>query len=94
MECPFCNRDPYHYVDIGVGMEPVAVVCCDPGIAYFAREKSETVTLDGDDFEAIGNKMSAMQDGLKAAEEWLSGWASAEPYLSRIQAALASTGRR
>lgn len=30
--CIFCGRDPYEYVDIGVGMERVAVSCCDPGI--------------------------------------------------------------
>lgn len=33
--CPFCRRDPYHYVDVGVGMVPVAVDCCDYGIALF-----------------------------------------------------------
>jgi len=33
--CPFCRRDPYEYVDIGVGMERVAVSCCDLGIALF-----------------------------------------------------------
>ena len=31
--CPFCKSDPYEYVDIGVGYEPVAVSCCDLGIA-------------------------------------------------------------
>lgn len=31
--CPFCGRDPYEYVDIGVGFERVAVSCCDLGIA-------------------------------------------------------------
>jgi hypothetical protein len=38
--CPFCERDPYHYVDIGVGYQRAAVVCCSLGIAYFQ---------DGDD---------------------------------------------
>lgn len=32
-ECPFCHRDPYEYVDIGVGYERVAVTCCDLGVA-------------------------------------------------------------
>lgn len=31
--CPFCSRDPYHYADIGVGFERVAVTCCELGIA-------------------------------------------------------------
>ncbi len=30
--CPFCGRDPYHYVDIGVGFQKAAVECCDLGI--------------------------------------------------------------
>ena len=33
--CPFCGHDPYHYVDIGVGFQAVAVNCCDYGIALF-----------------------------------------------------------
>ena len=28
-------------------------------------------------------------EALKAAEEWLAGWASAEPYISRIRSAIA-----
>lgn len=33
--CPFCGADPYHYVDVGVGSVPVAVVCCEHGIGLF-----------------------------------------------------------
>ena len=33
--CPFCGREPYHYVDIGVGMDRAAVDCCDLGIGLF-----------------------------------------------------------
>lgn len=33
--CPFCRRDPYEYVDIGVGMEAAAVNCCELGILLF-----------------------------------------------------------
>jgi hypothetical protein len=33
--------------------------------------------------------VAEMLAGLKAAEEWLTSWASAEPYLTRIQAAIA-----
>lgn len=36
--CPFCKRDPYHYVDIGVGFQAAAVNCCDLGIGLFSRE--------------------------------------------------------
>lgn len=47
--CPFCGRDPYHYVDNGVGMEPVAVVCCDLGIAVYgpATDDTEITTTIG-----------------------------------------------
>lgn len=38
MDCPFCKNDPYHYVDIGVGMQPVAINCCDAGVDYFSRD--------------------------------------------------------
>lgn len=34
-ECAFCGRDPYEYVDIGVGYQTVAVSCCDEGIAVY-----------------------------------------------------------
>jgi len=36
--CPFCKRDPYHYVDIGVGFQAAAVECCDLGIGLFSRD--------------------------------------------------------
>lgn len=34
-ECIFCRRDPYEYVDIGVGYQAVAVSCCDEGIGLY-----------------------------------------------------------
>jgi hypothetical protein len=33
--CPFCGLHPYEYVDVGVGMVPVAVNCCPEGQAHF-----------------------------------------------------------
>lgn len=38
MICPFCRCDPFHYVDIGVGYEAVAVNCCDLGCDLWSRE--------------------------------------------------------
>lgn len=38
--CPYCGQDPYEYVDVGVGMIPVAVTCCNAGILYFQYGKS------------------------------------------------------
>jgi hypothetical protein len=39
MRCPFCKRDMYEYVDVGVGMVPVAVNCCELGIALHRGAK-------------------------------------------------------
>jgi hypothetical protein len=40
MTCPFCKQDMYHYVDVGVGFVPVAVNCCEAGIAWHNGEKT------------------------------------------------------
>lgn len=37
--CPFCRRDPFEYVDIGVGFQPVAITCCEAGIDLFGLDK-------------------------------------------------------
>lgn len=29
--CPFCNSDPFEYIDNGIGLEAVAVTCCEWG---------------------------------------------------------------
>lgn len=46
--CRYCNRDPYHRVDNGVGMEPVAVVCCEAGVEYYqyGHEPDEPTTSE------------------------------------------------
>lgn len=43
--CPFCRCDPYHYEDIGVGFEAVAIVCCDLAIALYQGDKAATRIL-------------------------------------------------
>lgn len=37
MNCPFCENDPYEYVDVGLGGRgvPVAVTCCELGMMLF-----------------------------------------------------------
>lgn len=40
MNCPFCKRDPYHYVDVGIGYVPAAVDCCDLGIELFGHHET------------------------------------------------------
>lgn len=62
MTCPFCNRDPFHYVDVGIGSVPVAVDCCELGDLYFrgARpELTDDVMLSADEFRDIGQRLSA-----------------------------------
>jgi hypothetical protein len=61
--CPFCDNDPFHYVDNGVGMEAVAVTCCDLGDQYFRgmRPIPEEVILSWDDFTNIADKLNALQ---------------------------------
>jgi hypothetical protein len=60
--CPFCRCDPYHYVDIGVGFEAVAVTCCEAGIEFFDHNRqSETVTLYRDEFMEIGRALAKLR---------------------------------
>lgn len=48
-ECPFCGLDPYEYVDTGVGLQAVAVSCCEFGISYFDwRIKDVVIDRIGD----------------------------------------------
>lgn len=43
--CAFCGRDPYEYVDIGVGMERVAVTCCELGCAVYDHRNSDDAEI-------------------------------------------------
>ena len=66
--CPFCGSDPFHYVDNGIGMEAVVVVCCELGDLYFRGARPEItadVVIDPDTFRAIGQRISAMQHELR-----------------------------
>jgi hypothetical protein len=69
MTCPFCGRDPFHYVDNGLGMEAVAVDCCELGDLYFrgAREPiTEDVIIPPDDFRELGARVMGMSCELEA----------------------------
>ncbi len=59
--CPFCERDPFHYVHNGIGMEAVADDCCELGDLYFrgARPAPETVEIEWDEFVKIAKRLSA-----------------------------------
>lgn len=72
IECPFCGRDPYHYVDIGVGMEAVAVTCCELGVALFdRREPTETIELLWDEFTEIADKLTKKRAEISQLEDFL-----------------------
>ena len=45
-DCPFCHCDPYHYVDNGIGMEAVAITCCDLGCALWDGDKKVRQILE------------------------------------------------
>ena len=45
MNCHFCRRDPYHYVDVGVGHVPVAIDCCETMIGLYHNEKKAKQVL-------------------------------------------------
>lgn len=77
MNCPFCGHDPFHYVDNGVGMEAVAVTCCDLGDLFFrgARQAPEEVTMSWADFINIGARLAAMESQSERAIEMIEGGA-------------------
>ena len=62
-QCPFCECDPFHYVDNGVGMEAVAVTCCELGDLFFrgCRPAPEEVTLSWDEFTKIGGMLAELR---------------------------------
>jgi hypothetical protein len=77
-DCPFCGRDPFHYVDIGVGMEAVAVTCCDFGDLYFrgARPAPDEVTMSWEEFTDFGAKLADLRQAAisdSAQPEYLTG---------------------
>lgn len=73
--CPFCGRDPFHYVDNGVGMEAVAVTCCELGDAFYRgmRPAPEEITLSWEEFQEIGNKLAQYRSRLERSGEALDG---------------------
>ena len=66
-DCPFCGRDPYHYVHNGIGLERVAIVCCDLGIALFQDGDEQLARAEGERHQAA-HALSGLLDKLEAAE--------------------------
>lgn len=69
-ECPFCGRDPFHYVDNGLGMEAVAVTCCELGDLFFRgdRPAPEEVTLSWEEFMDVGSRIASANATLADVE--------------------------
>lgn len=63
LRCPFCGHDPYHYVDNGVGMEAVAVNCCDYGVALF-RDGDELLSAAHCAIEALRAQVETLAGAL------------------------------
>lgn len=79
--CPFCGHDPYEYVDIGVGMMPVAVTCCEFGHAILCGKKpEEEIMLTLGDLRGFADRIdryrtlaSTREDLALAIENFLAG---------------------
>lgn len=67
--CPFCGHDPYHWVDIGVGMERVAVTCCEFGIELFDHRNTGDVTLTREEFYDIANQLRQKREYYAALDD-------------------------
>lgn len=102
--CPFCGHDPYHYVHNGIGMERVAIVCCDEGIAWHQND-STLKRIAERYFEAINiidelraqvpiARAEGMREAARIAAETLKQWDTyyckdqAEALKSRILSAI------
>jgi hypothetical protein len=70
--CPFCGHDPYHYVDNGVGMEAVAVTCCELGCALFDhRNGQKPVELSWEEFTEVANTLGEKRRNIQELEDFL-----------------------
>lgn len=63
--CPYCGCDPYHRVDNGLGMEAVAIDCCEIACALWDSRDEDTIEINRGDLIQIGNRLreiSALHD--------------------------------
>lgn len=90
-ECPFCGSDPYHYVNNGVGMEAVAVVCCDDGAALHSAEPPADVLDAGGRLANLLAARSAIDETIEhLREKWSDRLAEADR--ARLTALLSRAG--
>ncbi|HXE08314.1 MAG TPA: hypothetical protein VN612_10480 [Acidobacteriaceae bacterium] len=58
----------------------------------FPREHKDGKYVLSKDYDAVVRDNECLRNTLLAAREWLSGWASAEPYIGMIDDALRAQG--
>ncbi len=61
--CAFCGLDPYEYVHNGVGMERVAVTCCELGCAIYDHRNSDDaeIPVSSKELREIATKVAQLQ---------------------------------
>lgn len=61
--CAFCGRDPYEYVDVGVGSVPVAVTCCELGCAVYDHRNNDDaeIPITSKELREMAAKVSQLQ---------------------------------
>lgn len=71
MNCPFCGHDPYHYVNNGLGMVPVAIVCCEPMCAVSSKDQKDDAeyVMSVGELRALSAKIATLQARHDAYEE-------------------------
>lgn len=85
--------DYYGYPEELPNFGPVArravseITCLRPYVDAYRREETRADKL-GQEIDDVRAQLEAARKALEGARTWLSGWASAEPYLSEIEAAL------
>jgi hypothetical protein len=69
-QCAFCGCDPYHYVHNGLGMEAVAITCCDLGCAVYdhRNDPDAELSVTVHDLGEIATRVSYMAAKLEAYE--------------------------
>lgn len=62
MTCAFCGLDPYHREDVGPGLVPVAVNCCELGILAYGRgSPDDEATVTAAEVREIATKIAGME---------------------------------
>lgn len=100
--CPHCGEKEelypcYRQTAFQIAAKPYAIDCLGCGFEFVPREGMDVIekwntrvanARDEADYFATDARLAESERLLQRVREWLSGWASAEPYLSDIDAFL------